>query len=83
MLNAVEILIIRILQSVEDVIINDKHCFELYGYDISVDQDLIPWLIEVNTSPTTIASCQQDYDLKFRLLDDLLTLVDMENRYSI
>uniref|UniRef100_A0A8C5QFN5 Tubulin--tyrosine ligase-like protein 9 n=1 Tax=Leptobrachium leishanense TaxID=445787 RepID=A0A8C5QFN5_9ANUR len=75
-------LFIKSLQSVQKVIINDKHCFELYGFDILLDEDLKPWLLEVNASPSLTASNQEDYDLKCRLLDDTLHVVDMEGRLS-
>ena len=38
----------RSLLAVQQVMISDKHCFELYGYDLLIDQDLKPWLIEVH-----------------------------------
>ncbi|XP_056588551.1 probable tubulin polyglutamylase TTLL9 isoform X1 [Triplophysa dalaica] len=73
---------IRSLLSVQKTIINDKHCFELYGYDILLDQDLKPWLIEVNASPSLTASSQEDFDMKYRLLEDTLHVVDMEGRLT-
>lgn len=40
--------IIHSLRSVQNVMINDRHCFECYGYDILIDGDLKPWLVEVS-----------------------------------
>nr|XP_058958673.1 probable tubulin polyglutamylase TTLL9 [Pocillopora verrucosa] len=73
---------IKSIQAVQKIMINDKHCFELYGYDILVDSKLKPWLIEVNASPSLTASSQSDYELKCRLLEDMLHIVDMENRLT-
>jgi len=70
--------IIRSLQSVQKVMLNDKHCFELYGFDILLDDQLKPWLIEVNGSPSMTANTTHDFELKCNLLDDVFTIIDME-----
>jgi len=68
------------LQAVAKTMMSSKQCFELYGYDILIDEGLKPWLIEVNASPSLTANTREDYDLKFKLLHDVLDLVDMEGR---
>ena len=35
------------LKACQNVMINDKHCFECYGYDLIIDSSLKAWLIEV------------------------------------
>lgn len=47
----------------------------MYGFDILLDQNLKPWLIEVNTSPSLSSSSPFDKNIKTRLLCDTLTLV--------
>ena len=44
-------IIIWSLESSQDLIENRKNSHELYGFDIMVDIDLNPWLIEINSSP--------------------------------
>ncbi|CAK9009951.1 unnamed protein product [Durusdinium trenchii] len=74
----IEEIVIHSLLSVQKVMINDKHCFEMYGYDILIDVDYKPWLLEVNASPSLTANTVADYEMKYGLLDDLLTLLDIE-----
>ena len=58
--------------------INDKHCFELYGYDLIIDADLRPWLLEVNASPSLTANTNEDYLMKTEMLHGMLDVIDMD-----
>jgi tubulin polyglutamylase TTLL9 len=71
-------IVLKSLNSVQKVIVNDRHCFELYGYDILIDQDLKPWLIEINANPSLTANTQKDSEMKIKMLDDMLTILDLE-----
>ena len=64
-------LIIHSLLAVQNVILNDKHCFECYGYDIIIDENLKPWLIEVNASPSLSATTKRDRIFKTKLILDV------------
>eukprot|EP00054_Salpingoeca_dolichothecata_P018015 m.109672 g.109672 ORF g.109672 m.109672 type:complete len:157 (-) comp22694_c0_seq6:51-521(-) len=78
MMRDIDNVIITSLQAVQPNMINDKHCFEVYGFDVLIDKDLVPWLIEVNASPSLTADIPVDYHLKRGMLEDLLSVVDME-----
>ena len=67
--------IIGSLLSVQSVMFNDKHCFELYGYDILIDKNLKPWLIEINSSPSLSTTTKGDFILKKRLISDVIDIV--------
>ncbi|KAK1929832.1 Tubulin glycylase 3B [Phytophthora citrophthora] len=44
-------IVVQSLQCVQDMVQHRNNSCELYGYDFMVDDNLTPWLIEVNSSP--------------------------------
>ena len=49
-------------------------CFELFGFDVLLDERLRPWLLEVNISPSLHSACSLDYMVKGPLISHLLTM---------
>ncbi|KAG8231574.1 hypothetical protein J437_LFUL011570 [Ladona fulva] len=68
------------LRAVQPVIAQDAHCFELYGYDIILDSNLYPWILEVNASPAMVPTDEEDYRLKYDLITDVLNVLDFEGK---
>ena len=62
-----------------DIKKKNNNCFELLGFDILVDENFKPWLLEVNLSPSLNTDTQLDFKVKGSLIVDLFTLVGLQN----
>lgn len=67
--------IIQSLKSVQNVIINDRHCFECQGQDVLFDENFKVWLIEVNSSPSLSTTGETDRQIKTFVINDILNIV--------
>lgn len=84
-------IIIKTILSVENVVNNatemflpyKNQCFELFGFDILIDDNIKPWLLEVNLSPALSCDSPLDQKVKSNMIADLLSLagiIKMEQR---
>lgn len=73
--------IIKSLVAVQKLVANDKRSFELYGYDFLFDSKGKAWLLEVNGGPSMSANTEADSELKIGLIDDVMTVLDLEKMY--
>ncbi|OXB69196.1 hypothetical protein ASZ78_011316 [Callipepla squamata] len=49
-------------------------CHELFGFDIMLDENLKPWILEVNISPSLHSNSPLDVSIKGQMIRDLLNL---------
>ncbi|XP_023208193.1 tubulin polyglutamylase TTLL5 isoform X2 [Xiphophorus maculatus] len=54
-----------------------SNCFELYGFDVLIDSNLKPWLLEVNLSPSLSCDAPLDLKIKASMISDMLSLVGL------
>jgi len=57
-----------------------SNCYELVGFDFLVDQDMRPWVLEVNHAPDLEPYCSLETGVKRAVIRDMLQLVDVERR---
>uniref|UniRef100_UPI00358DEDA9 tubulin polyglutamylase TTLL5-like n=1 Tax=Myxine glutinosa TaxID=7769 RepID=UPI00358DEDA9 len=83
LMSHVEELIIKTVMAVESPIASAikmfvpyrGNCFELYGFDVLIDSDLKPWLLEVNLSPSLACDAPLDLKIKASMVADMFSLV--------
>ena len=71
----IESIVLKSLISTMNCIEPNPNCFELFGYDIMLDEDLKCWLIEVNSSPSLEKDFLIDEIIKQQLIDDIVEIV--------
>jgi len=52
-------------------------CFELLGFDIILDKNLKPWLLEVNSAPSFATDSPLDYEIKRSLFVDMFGILGL------
>jgi len=58
--------------------IENNMCFEILGFDILLDSQLKPWLLEVNHSPSFTTDSPFDHKVKRELVFDTFKLLHMD-----
>ena len=53
---------------------NQKNCFQVYGFDLMIDDLMKVWLIEVNLSPSLSCEFPLDQRIKGNMIADALSL---------
>ncbi|KAM5124839.1 LOW QUALITY PROTEIN: tubulin monoglutamylase TTLL4 [Mantella aurantiaca] len=53
---------------------NPHSCHELFGFDIMLDENMKPWVLEVNISPSLHSNSPLDVNIKGQMIRDLLNL---------
>jgi len=69
-------IVVKSLLACQHEIPSNPNCFELFGYDIIVDDNLKCWLLEVNSSPSLSRDTILDDIVKQQLIDDIVELID-------
>ena len=72
----IQLCVLKSLVVVDEKMTFQPCSFELFGYDVLIDSDLRPWLLEVNASPSLARENAVDHEIKNALIRDTITLVD-------
>lgn len=59
--------------------LDNSMCFQVLGFDVMIDQQFNPWLIEVNASPSFHCDTGLDYRIKKSVINDAFRLLNLSH----
>lgn len=68
--------------AISKIVKQRSHAFEVFGYDILLDQQYKPWLLEINHTPSLAPGTNLENNVKHTMLRDLFTLVDVRAQHK-
>lgn len=81
----IEDIIIKSIISIEDKVFpacttskSFNNSFEIFGYDIMIDDTMNPWLLEVNMFPSLNVNSEFDLFIKSPMIADAFTLIGLQ-----
>ena len=72
-------IITETLKAGQENIRHKNNCFEVYGFDFVIDQELSPWLIEVNLSPACAERTEHLKEILSSMGDGVLDLIEVKH----
>ena len=55
-------------------------CFEILGFDIFLDENIKPWLIEVNSLASFATDSPLDKKIKYDLISETITMLNLNQK---
>ena len=68
-------LCLKTLEAVSNEISHQPNAFEVFGFDVMIDESYRPWLIEVNSCPSLARDTDVDSIVKQALIEDTIRLL--------
>lgn len=69
----------KVFKAVETYVPFRNNCFDLLGFDVLIDSDLKPWLLEVNLSPSLACETSIDFKIKSEMMAELFSVIGVSS----